>query len=670
MAEEVKTIKIEAKGLRALQQELKATKSALLEATDPKQIEELVGRAAELKDQMADVNEQINIFATGSKYEAVSNSLGQIKDGIMSLDFDKVSERAQAFATAAGKITFKDAIGSFKSLFSTIMTMGKALLTNPIFLIGTVIALIVKAVIDLLDELGLLKKAFDILTLPLKALTEGMKKLGELMGFDMRSTEELEEIQKRQAEARVKQLSDIKTAGQKVIDNIDFEIRKAQAAGKSTVELEKQKQMAIRKTAEEQAAYIKFLMLTGRATDDQIKQFDELYTQWQKAGQELELISIKVNKTAGDNAKKRQDEIIKTEQEFNKTILGLQRQYEDEVIAGKEDGLSKDLEIINTKLKRQLEDLENTKFTEEQKLAIASEYRAIALEQEEQARKTSDEKRLEDEKSAQESLNQMLLNLNQDKFEKEQLQLDEQRETRLLKVQEDFEQGLISTEDFEKAKLAIETDYANKSKDIQITKEKELAEEKEKIRNEYLNHISNGLNSISSLMSAVNETEINLAEGNEKKQESLRKKGFEQNKKMQIAQATMAGIQGVINALTAQSVIPEPFGSILKGVNAAFVAGTTVANIAKIKSTQYGGGGGGISSPSGRGGSAATPSMPSTQERMGPSFNFQGTGGNANNVMAGGQSQSIVIQNEVMVSETEITDKQMTVANLTNSAKL
>ena len=498
MAEEVKTIKIEAKGLRALQQELKATKSALLDATDPKQIEELVGKAAELKDQMADVNEQINVFATGSKYEAVSNSLGAIGDGIKNLDFEKASQRAQAFATAAGKITFKDAIGTFKNLFSTIMTMGKALLTNPIFLIGTIIALIVKAVIDLLDELGLLKKAFDILTLPLKALTEGMKKLGELMGFDMRSTEELEEIQKRQAEARVKQLSDIKTAGQKVIDNIDFEIRKAQAAGKSTVELEKQKQMAIRKTAEEQAAYIKFLMLTGRATDDQIKQFDELYTQWQKAGQELELISIKVNKTAGDNAKKRQDEIIKTEQEFNKTILGLQRQYEDEVIAGKEDGLSKDLEIINTKLKRQLEDLENTKFTEEQKLAIASEYRAIALEQEEQARKTSDEKRLEDEKSAQESLNQMLLNLNQDKFEKEQLQLDEQRETRLLKVQEDFEQGLISTEDFEKAKLAIETDYANKSKDIQITKEKELAEEKEKIRNEYLNHISNGLNSISS----------------------------------------------------------------------------------------------------------------------------------------------------------------------------
>jgi hypothetical protein len=666
MAEQVKTIKIEAKGLRALQQELKATKSALLDATDPKQIEELVGKAAELKDQMADVNEQINVFATGSKYEAVSNSLGAIGDGIKNLDFEKASQRAQAFATAAGKITFKDAIGTFKNLFSTIMTMGKALLTNPIFLIGTIIALIVKAVIDLLDELGLLKKAFDILTLPLKALTEGMKKLGELMGFDMRSTEELEEIQKRQAEARVEQLSDIKTAGQKVIDNIDFEIRKAQAAGKSTVELEKQKQMAIRKTAEEQAAYIKFLMLTGRATDDQIKQFDELYTQWQKAGQELELISIKVNKTAGDNAKKRQDEIIKTEQEFNKTILGLQRQYEDEVIAGKEDGLSKDLEIINTKLKRQLEDLENTKFTEEQKLAIASEYRAIALEQEEQARKTSDEKRLEDEKSAQENLNKLRLQLNKDKYEVEKIQAENAMNENMERLKADLANGLILKTEYEELELASQKDYADKLLDIEKRKQEEIRKQEEETAAKRREHISNGLgiasqgiSAISDLMQLSMENEIKAAQGNEAKQESLRKKAFEQQKKMQIAAAFINMAQGIISGLGA----PFPM-NIAMPILAGITGGI---NIAKIKSTTYQGGGGG------GGGSAATPSMPSTpstQERMGPSFNFQGTGGNANNVMAGGQSQSIVIQNEVMVSETEITDKQMTVANLTNSAKL
>jgi hypothetical protein len=667
MAENTKTIKIEAKGLRALQQELKATKSALLDATDPKQIEELVEKAAELKDQMADVNEQINVFATGSKYEAVSNSLGAIGDGIKNLDFDKAAERAKAFATAAGKITFKDAIGTFKNLFSTIMTMGKALLTNPIFLIGTVIAIIVKAVIDLLDELGLLKKAFDILTLPLKALTEGMKALGEMMGFDMRSTEELEEIQKRQAEARVKQLEGIKLAGQKVIDNIDFEIRKAQAAGKSTVELEKQKQLAIRKTAEEQAAYIKFLMLTGRATDDQIKQFEELYKQWEKAGQELELISIKVNKTASENAKKRQDDIKKTEEEFNKTLLSLQRQYQDELNNSKEDGLQKDLDIINTRLQRQLEDLEKTKFNEEQKLTIANEYRAIALEQEEVARKKADDKRLEDEKVSQQNLNALRLQLNKDKYEVEKIQAENSMNENLNRLKTDLDSGLILKSEYEELELALQQDYANKLVDIEKRKQDKIRKEEEETAAKRRQHISNGLgiasqgiSAISDLMQLSMENEIKAAQGNESKQEALRKKAFEQQKKMQIASAFINMAQGIISGLGA----PFPM-NIAMPILAAVTGGI---NIAKIKSTTYQGGGG-----SG-GGSAATPSMPSTpstQERMGPSFNFQGTGGNANNVMAGGgQSQSIVIQNEVMVSETEITDKQMTVANLTNSAKL
>jgi len=663
MAEQVKTIKIEAKGLRALQQELKATKSALSEATDPQQMQELAQQAGQLKDQIADVNEQVNIFASGSKYEVVSKSLGGVGNALKNLDFEKATQRAQSFATAAGKITFKDAIGTFKNLFSTIMTMGKALLTNPIFLIGTIIALIVKAVIDLLDELGLLKKAFDILTLPLKVLTEGMKKLGEMMGFDMRSTEELEEVQKRQAEARVKQLEDIKMAGQKVIDNIDFEIRKAQAAGKSTVELEKQKQMAIRKTAEEQATYIKFLMLTGRATDDQIEQFNELYKQWEKAGQELELINIRVNKTASDNAKKRQDEIIKTEQEFNKTILGLQRQYEDEVIKGKETGLEQELEIINTKLKRQLEDLENTKFTEEQKEAIRAEYRAIALEQEEQARKTADEKRMADEKLAQENLNKLRLQLNKDKYEVEKIQAENAMNENMERLKADLANGLILKTEYEELELALQKDYADKLLDIEKRKQEEIRKEEEETAAKRKQHISNGLgiasqgiSAISDLMQLSMENEIKAAQGNEAKQESLRKKAFEQQKKMQIASAFINMAQGIISGLGA----PFPM-NIAMPILAAVTGGI---NIAKIKSTTYQGGGGG---------SAATPSMPSmpsTQERMGPSFNFQGAGGNTNNVMAGGQSQSIVIQNEVMVSETEITDKQMTVANLTNSAKL
>ena len=69
--------------------------------------------------------------------------------------------------------------------------------------------------------------------------------------------------------------------------------------------------------------------------------------------------------------------------------------------------------------------------------------------------------------------------------------------------------------------------------------------------------------------------------------------------------------------MTAQSVIPEPFGTILKGVNAGIVAGVTVANVAKIKSTKFdGGGGGGASAPSVR-----PPNIPSQADISGGTDN-------------------------------------------------
>jgi len=223
-----------------------------------------------------------------------------------------------------------------------------------------------------------------------------------------------------------------------------------------------------------------------------------------------------------------------------------------------------------------------------------------------------------------------------------------------LKIQKEyFDLGLID-----------EVEYANRRKQI----EKELNDEIKKLDAEsaqqkrdnignYLGIASQGISAISSLMETSMENEIKSAEGNEAKQEQLRKKAFEQQKKMQIAAAFINMAQGIISGLGA----PFPMNIALP-----VIAGVTgLANIAKIKSTTYeGGGGGGAATPS-------SPSSPSSMDRMGPAFNFQGNGGGANNVQAGGpQPMAITIQNDVSISETEITDTQRTVANLTNSAKL
>lgn len=144
---------------------------------------------------------------------------------------------------------------------------------------------------------------------------------------------------------------------------------------------------------------------------------------------------------------------------------------------------------------------------------------------------------------------------------------------------------------------------------------------------------------------------------------AAKKKAFEEDKKFQIAQATIAGIQGALQAFTGAMQLGPIAGPIVGGLLAAAVAGMTVANISKIKSTKFNSGGGGKSS-----GVPSVKSSSSTPTRQAPVANFQGRGGTDSEQMAGGQS--FTIENNVSVSETEITDKQKTVANLSHQSTI
>ena len=92
--------------------------------------------------------------------------------------------------------------------------------------------------------------------------------------------------------------------------------------------------------------------------------------------------------------------------------------------------------------------------------------------------------------------------------------------------------------------------------------------------------------------------QIELAEGNEERQmeleqeleverDKIRRKEFEKSKKMQVAAATISYFQGLINIITAPSVIPDPAGAIFKGVQAAALTGIYLSNVNKIKKSQY-----------------------------------------------------------------------------------
>ncbi len=125
------------KSLKAQLRELQAQ----LAATDPDSAKyrELAAAAGELKDRIQDAAQAVGTQAGGA-FERVGGSLGLVTSRIASLDFTGAAEGAKQLAVNIGQIKPGDIANGVKSIGSAFVSVGKALLTNPIFLVGAAIA--------------------------------------------------------------------------------------------------------------------------------------------------------------------------------------------------------------------------------------------------------------------------------------------------------------------------------------------------------------------------------------------------------------------------------------------------------------------------------------------------------------------------------------------------
>lgn len=73
-------------------------------------------------------------------------------------------------------------------------------------------------------------------------------------------------------------------------------------------------------------------------------------------------------------------------------------------------------------------------------------------------------------------------------------------------------------------------------------------------------------------------------------QEKIKKKAFDSNKKLQIANAVITGLQGALAAYTSAQVLPPPANFIVGGIGAAAVAALTAVQISQISKQKYQGG--------------------------------------------------------------------------------
>lgn len=271
MANEIE-IPLKLSGVQSLKAELRSLKAAIAEASDPEQMAALAARAGEVADRIRDANDAVNVFASGSKFEQISNSFGGIKDSLMSLDFEEASQKAQVFSKSLGGLNAADISKGLKGLTSTVTTMGGAfiklgmqLLVNPIFLLAAVITAIVVAIGVWLNKIGVLEKAINILMAPVNLLIDAFKELTDWLGLTSYAAEE---NARKVEKANEKAFKSSEKRTEKIIDYYDIEIAKANAAGKNTVQLEKDKSKAISDAAQNRLARARRELKILRKLDD------------------------------------------------------------------------------------------------------------------------------------------------------------------------------------------------------------------------------------------------------------------------------------------------------------------------------------------------------------------------------------------------------------------
>jgi len=200
-------------GIGAMKAELRELKGAIADATDPTQMAALAARAGELKDRIGDANEAVNVFASGSKFEQVSNSLGGIKDSLMSLDFEEANEKAKVFGQVMGKLNPADLAKGFGAFMGTLkmvgmqfIKLGIQILANPIFLLVAAITLIVVAIGFFLKKMGILETVLKITFMPILLIVKAFQALTDALGFTDSAAEENSATIKKATEENIKNI--------------------------------------------------------------------------------------------------------------------------------------------------------------------------------------------------------------------------------------------------------------------------------------------------------------------------------------------------------------------------------------------------------------------------------------------------------------------------------
>jgi hypothetical protein len=379
MANEIE-IPLKLSGVQSLKAELRSLKAAIADASDPEQMAALAQKAGEVADRIKDANEQVAVFTTGSKFEAVSNSFSMIGQDLASLDFEGAAEKAATFQKTVGSLGKADITGAIKGLTKTVTTLGSTfvklgvqILANPIFLLVAVVVAIVAAIAIFLNKIGVLQKAIDFLMIPVNLLIDAFKELTDWLGLTSYAAEENARKMEKANEKAFKS-SEKRVAA--ISDSYDIEIAKAKAAGKDTTQLELDKSKAITDAAKKRLgdARSEYAELKGLTDKDSIerrkalrKRIEEENKLIKDGSKERKMIQI------ADDAEEKAAEDKKAEEAKQRREAAAKAYKEGRAAIQKEIAAANKLLTDSTKTQTQIE-IDDTKAKYAALIAEAKKY--------------------------------------------------------------------------------------------------------------------------------------------------------------------------------------------------------------------------------------------------------------------------------------------------------
>lgn len=220
----------------------------------------------------------------------------------------------------------------------------------------------------------------------------------------------------------------------------------------------------------------------------------------------------------------------------------------------------------------------------------------------------------------------------------------------LLQKQSEFDdQKLLNEQETAAAIVAINEDAENQKQ----AKQKET-------RDKQFENLQFGLQSSASFISSLQKleqasTNIKLAraKGNAEEEEKIRKKSFENQKKMNIAMAVINGALAVTNIL---ATVPKADFGVATAIMIGLAALTTASEIAVIASQQYQGGGGSSSVASPGSNIALPQTTPATPTApTAPQQSVQGTAFDPSKIgQAGGAQRVYVVESDISTVQNRV----------------